>query len=157
MLNNLIFPPYVKWVAYGLLAISIFTYGYIQGIEDRVDAQVNTVYVQGKTTTKVITKYIKQKEKQQLVDKEIKDASHEYATQFADDGYKLNNTFVGVHDAAVQGKLPTLPSGNAGESSGISVSESLPVFVENLQIGKQWKERALLCESWVKEQEELAK
>ena len=160
-LTNLIFPPYVKYAAYALLAVAVFTYGYVKGqahaYDKQLNAQVEVVTVQGKTTTKVITKYVKQREKQEIKEKEITNESIKYAENPPADDYTLNHGFVGVYDGAVTGVLPSLPSGEYTNPSGIEVSEALPLFVENVQIARQWRDRALLCEAWAKAQEEASK
>ena len=160
-LTGLVLPPYVTYLAYALLGFSLFVYGYVKGqstaYEKQLSAQVETVVLQGKTTTKVITKYIKAKEKQEPKEKEITNESIKYAESPNANTSILDNTFIRVYDGAVTGSLPPLPSGESGNTTGVEVSQALPLFVENVQIARQWRDRALLCEAWVKYQEEESK
>lgn len=158
-LSNLILPSYLKYVAYGALAVATFSYGYIKGQANAFNEQSvvdsRVVVLQGKTTTKYITKYIKVKAEQDKKDEVIKHEGQSYAIKFPSDAYTFNNWYVGVHDASVTGKIPTLSSGDITNSSGISVARQLEVAVNNNVAGRQWKERALLCETWAREQEEI--
>lgn len=159
-LNNLILPSYIKYIAYGALAVATFSYGYIKGQSNAFDNQVTTsekvIIKQGKVTTKIITKYIKVKEEQDKTDEEIKNEGQAYGIKFPSD-YYFNNEYVRLHDSSVTGKLSTLSSGDAGQTSGVSVARQLEVAINNNIAGRQWKERAQLCEEWAKEQEELNK
>lgn len=159
MLSNFVLPSYAKYVAYGALTLAAFGYGFVKGQQNVYERGLNVVHqlhlVQGKTTTKVITKYIKAKEKQDKVDTEIKHEGQSYAIKFPNDNYVFNNFYVRMHDASVEGNVPSLSSGDLAEPSGVDVSRHLEVSIHNNIVARQWRDRALLCETWAKEQEKL--
>jgi hypothetical protein len=156
-LSNVVLPPFAKWAALAALTVAIWGYGYVNGIErtnDRiVEKDVKIIYKQGKITTKVITKYIKEKQKQAVIDKEIKQDGQSFAIKYPDGVSPFNNEYVWLYDNSVKGSISPLPSGNPGDSSGVTVSESLSVGIHNNTVARQWKERALTCELWAQEQE----
>jgi len=156
--TNFVLPFWVKYVAIAVLATVIYGWGYTNGLQKVYKEQANAVpqivYKQGKVTTKVITKYIKIKEKQDKIDKEIRNEGNSYAIRFPDDSYTFNNEFVRLYDNSITGSVSTLSSREPAGDSGVSVSEAVPVMVENNIIGRQWKQRALQCEEWAKTQEE---
>ena len=49
--------------------------------------------------------------------------------------------------------VPTLPSGNLGDSTSTTVPEQLSVSVNNNMVARYWKNRAEECEAWTQEQE----
>lgn len=158
ILSNFIIPPWAKYVAMGVLVVAVWGHGYVKGIErtnERAIVQdVKLVYKQGKVTEKVVKIYRDKIVKQKLTDSEIKDAVKQYQNKYPSDGYSFNNEYVWLHDNSIKGSISPLPSGNLGDSSGISVSEALSVSIHNNTVGRQWKERALTCEGWAKQQEE---
>lgn len=158
-LSNLVLPSYLKYVAYGALAVATFAFGYVKGqahvYEKGITESVRIVTLQGKTTQKVITKYIKQKEKQDKIDENIKHEGQSYAIRFPNDDYHFNNFYVRMHDASVKGDVPSLSSGDLADPSGVSVSRHLEVSLHNNIVGRQWKDRAQLCEDWALAQEKL--
>ena len=158
-LSSLVVPPWVKWVAAAALVASVYGYGYIKGLDHGYQQVVlhdtKLIVKAGKVTTKIVTKYIKQKEVQDKIDETIKQEGSSYAIQFPD-GYKFNNEYVRLFNGSVLGTLSPLPSGDPSEASTVSVPEELAVSINNNVAGRQWKERALTCESWAKEQEESA-
>lgn len=149
-----------KYVVGGLLIASVWVHGYVQGLQHAVEtapqAMIDQVVVVNKVTEKVITKYIKQKEKQRKIDEEIKNEGESFPIKYPDAGF-ANNEFVWLYDASVKGAFPPLPSGELGDSSGVPYSEVLDTSIHNHIVGRQWKERALMCEEWAKEQEEANK
>lgn len=161
VLNNIILPPWAKYVALGVLILTTFGYGYIKGqanaYEKGLSESVRVVTLQGKTTQKVITKYVKVKEKQKPIDEEIKHEGQAYAIDFANSKYFFNNRYVRLHDASVEGSVPPLPSGDDGETSRVSEARQLEVAVHNNIVGREWKLLAETCEAWAKKQEELNK
>jgi hypothetical protein len=158
-LRTLVIPPIAKWGALITLVVAIWGHGYVQGIDrtnDRiVEKDIKVIVKQGKVTTKIITKYVERKQKQTKLDKEIKNEGTSYAIKYPDDGYRFNNEYVWLHDSSVKGTLSPLPRGNLGDSSGITVPETLSVSIHNTMVARQWQERALTCEAWTKEQEKL--
>lgn len=160
-LSNLVLPFWAKYVAGAVLIAAVFGFGYVKGIERVYDKQqvadTKIIVTQGKVTTKVITKYIKVKEKQDPIDKEIVNEGQAYAIDFPSDTYSFNNWYVRLHDSSVTGSVPPLSSGDDTDPSGISVAKQLNVAINNNIAGRQWKERALTCEEWAKEQEDLNK
>jgi hypothetical protein len=157
--KSVVLPSYAKWVALALLTLAVWGHGYVNGIErtnDRLVMQdVKIITKQGKTTEKIVKVYVERKTKQAKVDKEIKNEGTSYAIKYPDDGYRFNNEYVWLHDSAIKGTLSPLPSGELGDSSGVTVPETLSVSIHNLTVARQWKERALTCEAWTKEQEQL--
>lgn len=156
-LTSMVFPAWVRYAVYTVLGVVLFGYGYVKGLDhantNAVKQDVKTVYVQGQTTTKVITKYIKIKEKQDVVNKEIKNEGDSYTIKFPNDTYRFNNEYVSVYDESITGTIPSLSSGKPGDSTDVSVSENLAVSVNNNIAGRYWKQRALTCEEWVDTQE----
>jgi hypothetical protein len=152
-------PPYSKYIVYAILAVSLFSYGYIKGqanvYEKGLSETVKIVTLQGKTTQKVITKYIKIKAEEDKKNKEITHEGQSYDIKFPNDDYVFNNFYVRMHDASITGEIPTLSSGDLRDPSGVSVARTLEVAIHNNIVGNQWKDRALLCESWTKAQEEI--
>jgi hypothetical protein len=156
--TNFVLPFWAKYVAIAVLATVIYGWGYTNGLQKVYKEQANVVpqivFKQGKVTTKVVTKYIKIREKQEKIDKEIRNEGNSYAIRFPTDSYTFNNEFVRLHDNSVTGRISTLSSGESAADSGVSVSEALSVVVDNNIVGRQWKQRALQCEEWAKVQEE---
>lgn len=159
MLSNLVLPPWAKYVALGGLVIAAFSYGYVKGqanvYKETINETTKVVYLQGKTTEKVVTKYVKVKEKQKPVDEEIKHEGQAYAIDFADSKHFFNNRYVRLHDSSVEGSVPPLPSGDDGETSRVSEARQLEVAIHNNIVGREWKLLAETCEAWAKKQEEL--
>lgn len=157
--ENILLPPWAKYVAIAVLITAVWGHGFVKGIErsnDKAVAQdVRVIYKQGKVTEKVITVYKDKVVKQKLTDVEIKDAVKKYQANYPNDGYSFNNEYVWLHDNSIKGSISPLPNGELGDSSGISVSQALSISVHNNTVGREWKERALTCEKWTKEQEEL--
>ena len=161
VLSNIILPPWAKYVAFGGLLLSVFGYGYVKGqanvFENSLHESIKVVMLQGKTTQKVITKYVKVKEKQKPIDEETKHEGQAYAIDFADSKHFFNNRYVRVHDSSVEGSLPPLPSRDDRETSRVSEARQLEVAIHNNITGRQWKHLAETCETWVKEQEDVGK
>ena len=153
---SFILPTWSRYLAYGVLVISSWGYGYIKGIAHETKALVihdtKVVIKQGEITTKIITKYVKIKEKQTKLDEGIKQDGKSYAILFPNDNYHFNNEYVRVFNESVTG-VPTLPSGNLGDSTTTTVSEQLSVSVNNNMVARYWKTRAEQCEEWTAEQE----
>lgn len=156
-LDNFVVPVWLKYVVISVLLVTVWGHGYTKGqanvYEKQLDSTAKLVYIQGKTTTKVITKYIKQKEKQAPIEEQIKKEGQSYAIQFPND-YTFNNEYVRLFNQSVTGNLSTLPSGEPSQSSGVTVSRQLDVSINNNTVAREWKERALTCELWAKTQEE---
>lgn len=154
-------PFWSKYVAYGVLAVSLFGYGYIKGqanvYDNLVDNTAKVIIKQGKVTTKIITKYIKVKEKQKPIEEEIKHEGQAYTIDFGDSGHFFNNRYVRLHDASVEGSVPPLSSGDDREASRVSEARQLEIAIHNNIVGRKWKLLAETCENWAKEQEELNK
>lgn len=157
-LSNLVLPSWSKYVAYAVLITATWGHGYVKGINHAANKAVaqdtRIIIKQGKVTTKVITKYIKIKEKQTKLDGEIKNDGTSYAINFSDDPYRFNNEYVRVFDNSVTG-IPSLPSGNPGDPTDVTVSRQLSVSVNNNIVARYWKHRAEFCEEWAKEQESV--
>lgn len=160
-LSNFVLPWWGKWVAIIALAVASFGYGYIKGIDhakySNYKSELKVIYKQGKVTERVVTKYIKVREKQAKINEEIKNEGQSYAIQFPTDAYHFNNEFVRVFDNSVKGSLSTLPSRESGADSGVTVPEVLTASVNNNEVAKKWKLRAFECEEWTQKQEELGK
>jgi hypothetical protein len=158
-LSNVVLPFWAKYVAGAVLVVAVFSFGYVKGIERVYDKQqvgeTKIIVKQGKVTTRIITKYIKEKEKQNPKDEEIKHEGQSYAIKFPADDYHFNNWYVRLHDSSITGSLSTLSSGSDADPSGVSVARQLEVAINNNIAGRQWKERALTCEEWALEQEEV--
>jgi hypothetical protein len=146
-----------KYVAVGALVAAVWVHGYVQGLQHAVEQNPvefsSKVIVLNKVTEKVVTKYIKQKEVQKKVDEEIKQDGQSFAIKYPDVGF-ANNEFVWVYDNSVTGSISPLPSGELGDSSGVTYSEVLSASIHNHIVARQWKERALLCEQWTQEVEQ---
>lgn len=160
MLSNIIIPWYAKYIVAGLFVLAVFGFGYVQGLEKGSEkaALVDTKIIvkQGKITTNTVVKYITKREKEKKVEEIATNEGKAYAIKFPD-SYHFNNEFVRLYDQSIKGPIPPLPSGEAGNSSGITVPEVLAVSINNHIVAKQWKERAELCEGWALEQEEANK
>lgn len=159
-LSNVILPSWVGYGAVVVLGVVLWGHGYVKGqanvYEKSLNESVRVVTLQGKTTQKVITKYIKQQEKQKPIEEQIKNEGQSYSIKFPD-GYTFNNEYVRLYNQSVTGELSPLPSGNPEDSSGVTPATSLEVGINNNQVAREWKERALTCELWAKEQEEAVK
>jgi hypothetical protein len=158
---NFILPWYAKWVALFVLALSIFFYGYVKGSSNEQNKvaikEIQIVYKQGKVTERIVTKYIKIKQKQQVIDNKTQSEGSSYAIKFPNDSYTFNNEFVRLYDNSATGTISTLPSGEPAGDSRVGVSEVLNTSIGNNIIARSWKIRALECEEWTKEQESLNK
>jgi hypothetical protein len=157
-LVNFVLPVWAKYVAGALLAAAVWGHGYTKGMERAYNAQLNEVtkivYKQGKTTTKVVTKYIKQAAEVEKKAEEIKHEGQAYPIKFPDDDYVFNNYFVRVFNESLGMSFPSLSSGADADPSGVEVSEVLEASVNNNFAGKLWEIRAKSCEEWAKKQEE---
>ena len=155
-LTNLILPSWSKYVAYALLMVATWGHGYVTGVKHEDNKMIvhdtKVIIRQGEITTKIITKYIKIKEKQTKLDEGIKQDGKSYAILFPNDNYHFNNEYVRVFNESVTG-VPTLPSGNLGDSTTTTVPEQLSVSVNNNMVARYWKTRAEQCEEWVDTQE----
>jgi hypothetical protein len=155
--KNAVLPSWVGYGAVVLLGVVLWGHGYTKGqanvYEKQATATAKVILLQGKTTTKVITKYIKQQEKQKPIEEQIKNEGQAYAIKFPDN-YTFNNEYVRLYNQSVTGELSSLPSGNPEDSSGVTPATSLEVGINNNQVARDWKDRALTCELWAKEQEE---
>ena len=155
-LANIVLPTWARYVAYALLIAVVWGHGYTKGIEHVYKSQSTAteklVFVQGKVTTKIITKYIKQKENQEVVDNKIKEEGNGYAIKFPNDTYHFNNEYVRVFDESVTG-VSTLPSRESGNPSSVTVPQQLDVSINNNKVARYWKERAETCEAWTQQQE----
>lgn len=156
-LSNFVIPPYAKYIALVVFVIALWGHGYVKGLQHAVEEApqqaFDSVVVLNKVTERVVTKYIKQKEKQRKVDEEIKHEGNSFPIKYPDAGF-ANNEFVWLYDASVKGAFPPLPSGELGDSSGVPYSEVLSTSQHNHTVGREWKERALACEQWTKEVEQ---
>lgn len=156
-LTNMVIPWYVKYLVGAGLALSLFGYGYVKGLEKGAEkaALVDTKVIvkQGKITTNTVIKYVTKREKQKVDEEKAVNEGKGYAIKFTDN-YRFNNEFVRLFDQSVKGSIPPLPSGEAGKPSAITVPEVLGVSINNVIVAKQWRERAELCEAWALEQEE---
>jgi hypothetical protein len=157
-LSNFVLPPWAKYATAVALVAVVWGHGYVKGIErtnDRIAvADTKIIYKQGKVTTKVITKYVKVKEKQEKVEEQIKNEGQSYAIKFPDN-YNFNNEYVRLFNMSVTGEVSTLPKGTGGEASGVTPATQLDVSIHNHKVARDWKRVAETCEAWVKEQEEL--
>lgn len=155
---NILLPFWAKYAAGAVLIVSVWGHGYVTGLssasEKAIALNTDRVILQTKVTTKVITKYIKQKEATRKITEEIKQDAQNFTIKFPSIG-DANNEFVWLYDKSIENTIPALPSGELGDSSGISYSQVLNTSIHNNSVGKEWKERALLCEAWAKEQEEV--
>jgi len=155
---NFMVPWWAKYVVGAALVASVYGYAYVQGLQSAGEkaARVETKIIvkQGEVTTKVITKYIKIKEKQKIEQEKTVNEGKQYAIQFPDT-YHFNNEFVRLYDQSVKGSIPPLSDRERGESSTVSVPEVLQLSINNNLAGREWQLRAETCETWVKEQEEL--
>ena len=155
-LTNLILPSWSKYVAYALLMVVTWGHGYVTGVKHEDNKMIvhdtKVIIRQGEITTKIITKYIKIKEKQTKLDEGIKQDGKSYSILFPNDNYHFNNEYVRVFNESVTG-VPTLPSGNLGDSTTTTVPEQLSVSVNNNMVARYWKTRAEQCEEWTAEQE----
>ena len=158
MLSNFIIPWWGKYAVGAALIASVYGYAYVQGLKSGtvqiVEYNTRVIEKQGKVTEKIITKYIKIKEKQKQESEVVTNEGKQYAIQFHD-AYHFNNEFVRLYDQSVKGSIPPLPDRERGEPSSISVPEVLSVSINNTLAGREWKLRAETCENWTKEQEEL--
>jgi hypothetical protein len=160
-MTNLILPSWAKYVAYATLLTALFGsvwgHGFVKGIERTNDKQLKAdfkiIKVQGKVTQKMVADYVKKHTKQKKVNEEIKNEGQGYAIQFPDDGYTFNNEYVRLYNNSVTGTISSLSSGNPGDSSGVTPSDSLEVGIHNNTVARQWQERALMCEGWAEAQE----
>jgi hypothetical protein len=159
-LSNFVLPSWVKPVAIAVAVMAIWFHGYSVGLNkaysEVAQATTKVVYKQGKVTTKVVTKYIKQAEKIEAKAEKVKQEGQAYAIQFPNDDYTFNNYFVRVFNESLPSNLSALPRGADADSSGVAVSEALPVFVNNNTAGVLWELRAKSCEEWAAKQEESA-
>lgn len=157
-LSNVVLPEWAKYVAVVLLAAAIWGHGYTKGMERAYNSQLNEVsrivYLQGKTTTKVVTKYIKQANEIEKKAEEVKHEGQSYDIKFPTDDYIFNNYFVRVYDDSLGLYVPSLSSGTDADPSGVGVSEVLEASVNNNLAGRLWEIRARSCEEWAKKQEE---
>jgi hypothetical protein len=157
-LSELVIPTWGKYVAGVALVLAVWGHGFVQGIErtnDRIAvADTKVIYKQGKVTEKVIVKYVKQKEKQEKVEEQIKNEGQSYAIKFPDN-YNFNNEYVRLFNMSVTGEVSTLPEGTGGKASGVTPATQLEVSIHNHKVARDWKRVAETCEVWVKEQEEL--
>lgn len=155
---NLVLPVWAKWVALGFLLAATWGHGYVTGMEHvykkNQEQIVKTVYIQGKTTTKVVTKYIKEAKKIETKGEELKHEGQAYKIQFPNDDYIFNRYFVRVFNESL-GAVSSLSSGDDAADSGVDVSTVLEASVHNNTQGLLWELRAKSCEEWAKEQEEL--
>jgi hypothetical protein len=157
-LVNFVLPVWAKYVAGALLVAAVWGHGYTKGMERAYNTQLNEVtkivYKQGKTTTKVVTKYIKQATEVEKKAEEIKHEGQAYPIKFPDDDYVFNNYFVRVFNESIGKSFPSLSSGADADPSGVGVSEVLDVSINNNTAGLIWELRAKSCEEWAKKQEE---
>lgn len=153
---SFVLPTWTRYLAYGVLVVASWGYGYVKGVEHETHVNVvhdtKVIIKQGEITTKIITKYIKIKEKQTKLDEGIKQDGKSYSILFPNDNYHFNNEYVRVFNESVTG-VPTLPSGNLGDSTTTTVPEQLSVSVNNNMVARYWKTRAEQCEEWTAEQE----
>lgn len=160
VLDNYVVPVWLKYVVVAVLLTVVWGHGYVKGQANAYNSVANAtskvVMLQGKVTTKVITKYIKQKAKQAPVEEQIKKEGQSYAIQFPNDTYTFNNEYVRLFNQSVTGSISSLSSGTDGESSGVTIADSLEVGINNNTVARQWKDRALTCEGWAKAQEEAS-
>lgn len=151
-------PLWVKIAAVAALAASLIGFGFVKGMEHVYKNQAKEVpkivYVQGKVTTKVVTKYVKQAQTIQKQGEELKKEGQSYAIKFPSDDYIFNNYYVWLYDGSLTGSVPPLSSGESANPSGITVSEALAVSIVNNTAARMWKNRALACEEWTQKQEE---
>ena len=156
-LRSVVLPVWLKPVLYLSAVMLIWFHGYVTGLQHAYKAEAievpKIIYKQGQVTTKVITKYIKIKEKQQVVNKEIKDEGDAYAIKFTNDSYHFNNEFVRLFDASVEGSVPPLSSGEPGDSTTVTVPEVLKASINNNAVAHYWETRAEACEEWAATQE----
>lgn len=157
-LSNIILPPWVKYVAIAFAAVAIWGHGYTTGLtkayNEVAHETTRVIYKQGKVTTKVITKYIKQAKDLEKTAKEVKQEGQAYAIQFSNDSYTVNNYFVRVFNKSIESDFPSLSYGADADPSGVAISEVLEASVNNNTAGKIWELRAKSCEEWAAKQEE---
>jgi hypothetical protein len=67
----------------------------------------------------------------------------------------LPESFVRLHDSAVQGTVPNTSSGIDGTASGIALSEAERVIIENYGQYQQVAEQLRALQEWVIEQKKL--
>lgn len=162
---GLIPTPY-KYLAYGLLLLSLLTTVYIKGMSHVQDqwnraiekenlAILKKVVLQEKITTKIVTEYVDRvkvvKEKGQTITKEIP----VYVTSKNDSQCIINNGFIRLHDAAAKNTIPD-PTGIINEAaSTFKLSRVLGTVTGNYQICHENSEQLKSLQQWVREQSEL--
>lgn len=128
---------------------------YVKGRQDIIVNNENEIKIlqakQEEATSKVVEHYITQikvvKDTNDKILKQINNKDDRMCT--------LPESFVRLHDSAVQGTVPNTSSGIDGAASGIALSEAERTIIENYGQYQQIAEQLKALQDWVKQQKEL--
>jgi len=128
---------------------------YVKGRQDIIvnnENEIKRLQAQQEVATqKIVEHYITQikvvKEKNDEILKQVNTKDDHMCT--------LPESFVRLHDSAVQGTVPNTSSGIDGTASGIALSEAERVIIENYGQYQQVAEQLRALQEWVIEQKKL--
>lgn len=150
-----------RFVAFGLLLLSVFGYGWFKGNEHGTEKLTDYIGKQATASAKIIAKQtvVTEKVRTEYVNrvKVIKEKGDEITKVVPlyvldDDACHVNTGFRVVHDAAASNTLPPPPSGTDAAASGLTLATSLGTVTQNYTTYHEIAERLRKLQQWTREQ-----
>lgn len=153
---------WLRWLVGGLVfALLVFALrthwvqeGREQILREGATAAVKIVVKQGAVTERVVTEYIKvageTKTKTEYIEKEV----NRYEKSGLDQCL-LSSSFVGLHDSAALGRIPSAAGSIDGSTSGIKAAEALGTVTGNYATYHEVADRLKALQRWVDEQQKV--
>ena len=150
------FIPFFYRLPIRLIAIIIFGAGfYVDGRQDvliNAKNEVEKTVAEQKVVTQEVVKYVHDKVYQ---DRVIHDQVIKEITTTDDHMCDVPQSFVWVHNNAAQGAVSRLPSGVAGTSSGVALSDVEKTITDNYELYHELADKMTGIQMWLKEQKRI--
>ena len=154
LFNKLV--PFIYRLPIRLLAIVIFAAGfYVEGRQDvliSAKAEVEKVVTEQKVVTQEVVKVIHDKV---IQDRIVHDEIVKQITTADDHMCDVPQSFVLLHNNAAQGAVSRLPSGVAGTSSGVALSDVEKTITDNYELYHELADKMTGIQMWLKEQKRV--